>query len=344
MLRKKYALLAAACLMTLICGVHAARASDRCDITFVNGLDEPITTVKILYDTPYDEIRPTSSSVVLPPSGEYRLGVQGVTLPTRIILLLPLSSYEFTDLSGLAPEPEMRLEATYEDGVPRLKREDDPAKSAAGSEHKFLTAENLPYAVDRDFLTDASTMEEVRTLVAETAADAEPPAADLDAILFSETFGERTTLYFPVFWTWDYTGYASATPVDLDDPDAGIAVVVTVPLPKGDKAEAPVAVDALMSDLRVDGYRPATFLCNGQGESDYKEINFLEGDGDKYDDQDVAQEHLNGVLEKGTLLEAEIIWVQEEAFEQAKAEGEFPDGPGVRVWIANGQFEALFLP
>ncbi|MDR1658944.1 MAG: hypothetical protein LBR94_01210 [Desulfovibrio sp.] len=341
MRRNKYALLAAACLITLVCGAHAARASGRCDITFVNGLGEPITAVKILYDTPYGKIRPTSSSIVLPPNGEYRLGVQGVTLPTRIILLLPLSSYEFTDLSGLAPEPAMRLEVAYEDGVPRLKREDDAAKSAAGSERKYLTPENRPYAVDRDFLSDAATMEEVRTLVAETAADAEPAATNLDAILFTETFGERTTLYFPVFWTSDYAGYADATPVDLDEPDAGIAVTVTVPLPKG---EAPVAVDALMSDLRVDGYRPAIFRCNGLGDGDDKEINFLEGGGDKYGDQDAVQEHLTAVLEKGTLLEAEIIWVREEAFEKAKAEGESPEDTGVRVRIANGQFEALFLP
>ena len=339
--KTKYTVLPLACLLTFAFAAHAALASSRSDITLINGLNEPITAVKILYDTPYGEPRPSSSNIVLPPEGEYRLGIQGVTLPTRIILYLPLSSYEFTDLSGLAPESAMRLEVAYKNGVPRLRREGDAAKSVSGSERKYLTPENRPYAVDRDFLSDATTMEEVRNLVAGTAAEAEPATTNLDAILFTETFDNRTTLYFPVFWTSDYAGYAGATPADLDAPDAGLAVMVNVPLPE---SEAPDAADNLMSDLRVDGYRPAQFQLRAKGDADDKEVNFLEGDGDKYDDQDVVLEHLTAVLEKGTLLEAEIIWVKEEAFEKAKASKDFLEGPGVRVRIANGQFEAFFLP
>jgi hypothetical protein len=340
MCRKQYTILSLVCLLTLALGAHTALASNRCDITFVNALNEPITAVKILYDTPYGEPRASSSAIVLAPENEYRLGIQGVTLPTRIILYLPLSSYDFTDLSGLAPDAAMRLEVTDENGIPRLKREDDAAKSVSGSEYRYLTPENRPYAVDRDFLTDCKTMEEVRTLVAETAADAEPPQAKLDAILFTETFHDRTALHFPVFWTEDYFGYASATPIDSDDPDAGLAVTVTVPLSGNN---APDALDALMSDLRVDGYRPAMFECSARGGDD-KEINFLEGDGDKYDDQDVVQEHLASLLEQGTLREAMVVWVPVEAFEKAKAANEFPEGPGVRIRVANGQVQAFFLP
>ena len=194
--------------------------------------------------------------------------------------------------------------------------------------------------MDRDFLTDCKTMEEVRNLVAETAADAEPSKTDLGDILFTKTFDGRTTLSFPVFWTSDYAGYGSATPVDLDEPDAGIAITVTVPLPEDDAADV---TDNLMSDLRVDGYRPAHFQLRAKGDDD-KEVDFLEGDGNKYDDQDVVQEHLAAVFGKGTLLEAEVIWVKTEVFEKAKADNEAPEGPGVRVRIANGQFQALFLP
>jgi len=338
--KTKYTVLPLACLLTFAFAAHAALASSRSDITLINGLNEPITAVKILYDTPYGDQRPSSSEILLPPGGEYRLGIQGVTLPTRIILFLPLSSYEFTDLSGLAPESSMRLEAAYEDGVPCLKWEGDAGKSAVASEHKYLTPENRPYAVNRDFLTDCKTMEEVRNLVAETATDAEQSKTDLGDILFAETFDGRTTLSFPVFWTSDYAGYGSATPVDLDEPDAGIAITVTVPLPEDDATDV---TDKLMSDLRVDGYRPAHFQLCAKDDDD-KEVNFMEGDGDKYDDQDVVQEHLTAVFGKGTLLEAELIWVKEEAFEKAKADNDSPEGPVVRVRIANGQFQALFLP
>lgn len=340
MFSKKNTALAAACLILLAFGAQAASASNRCDTTLINSLGEPIVSVKILYDTPYGEQRPTSSQVVLPPGNEYRLGIQGVTLPTRIILFLPLAAYEFNDLSGLEPESAMRLEVAYEDGVPLLKREGGE-KSVSGSAHKYLTPENRPYAVDRDFLSDATTMDEVRELVAETAAGAEPAKMELDGILFTETFGERTTLYFPLFWTSDYAGYAAVAPADSDDPDAGIAVTANMPLPG---ENVPGMLDDLMSDLRVDGYRPAMFRLETTSGGEDKTVNFLEGDADKYDDQDVVQEHLAAALENDALREAQIIWIKEEAFEKAKTEKESPEGPGVKVLIGNGQFKALFLP
>lgn len=338
--KRKYAVLAAACLITLVFGAHMARADNRCDIALINTLGEPITAVKIMYDTPYDEQRPSSSEIILPPEGEYRLGIQGVTLPTRIILFLPLSSYEFTDLSGLVPEPSMRLEVAYEDGVPRLKREGDAEKSVSGSEHKYLTPENSPYAVDRDRLTDAVTITNVQDLVAETATDVDPTKTNLDSILFTEHFDEHTTLYFPVSWM-DHNGYAGATPLSRDEPDAGIAVIVNIPLPE---SNIPPVLDDLMSDLRVDGYRPAMFQLRVTGDGDDKEVNFLEGDNDKYDDQDVVQEHLAAALEKGSLLEAEVIWIKTDAFAKAKEDNESPEGPGVRIRVANGQFQAIFMP
>lgn len=341
--KKHLIALTAACLMVLVFGALTARASERCDIAYVNSLDQPIVAVKTLYDTPYGEPRPSSSEVILPPGGEYRLGIQGVTLPTRIILYLPLSAYEFTDLSGLAPEAAMRLEVAYEDGVPLLKRTDGGGQSVHGLEHKYLSPENRACAVDRDRLSDAVTLEDINTLVADTVKDVrgEEGETNLDNILFIESFDTRTTLSFPIFWTEAHAGYASATPADLDDPDAGLVVTVNVPLPAENAAGM---LDDLMSDLRVDGYRPAIFRFSATGDGEDREVNFLEGDKDKYDDQDVVQEHLAAALEKGTLREAEILWTKEEAFDKAKAYKESPEGPGVRIRLANGQFQALFLP
>lgn len=345
MYKRKYASLAAACLITLVFGAYAAAAaSNSCNTFFTNTLDEPITSIKILYDTPYGEMRPSSSEVVLPPGGQFRLGIQGVTLPTRIIVFLPLASYEFADLSGLAPEAVMRLEVAYKDGVPRLQREDDAQKSASGVEHKYLTPKNRPYAVDRDFLTDCKSMGQALELIAEKAREVREEKgeenAGLEGILFTESFDGRTTQYFPVFWM-DHAGYAGATPLEPGDPDAGIGVYVNIPLPGNN---APEALDELMSDLRVDGYRPAMFQCNAREEDGDKEVNFLEGSGDKYDDQEVVQEHLAAALGKGTLREAEILWIKADAFEKAKADGDYAQRPAVRVRIANGQFQAIFIP
>ncbi|MDL2207652.1 hypothetical protein LJB82_02900 [Desulfovibrio sp. OttesenSCG-928-M16] len=210
MSHKRYAALLVVCLITLVFGAHTALASNRCDIAYINNLDEPILVIKTLYDTPYDEPRPSSSTVNLPPGNEYRLGIQGVTLPTRIILYLPLASYEFTDLSGLAPENAMRLEVSCENGVPILKRVDnDSQQSISGIAHKYLTPENRPFAVDRDDLTDSLTLDDIRALVVDAVRDAraeEEGEPNLENILFTETFESRTTLYFPVFWTSDYAG------------------------------------------------------------------------------------------------------------------------------------------
>lgn len=340
-LRWNCAALIVACLITLVCGAREAPASRRCDITLLNRLDEPVVVVKILYDTPDGDPRVSSSEVSLLPGGEFRSGVQGVTLPKRIIVYLPLASYDFPDLSGLAPESAMRLEIAYEDGIPRLKREGDAAKSAGGSESKFLTPQNRLYAVDRDFLTDAATMEAVRDLVAETVTDEEPPAANLADVLFTETFNGRTTLYFPVFWTSDHYGYAAVTALDPDNPNEGISITVNIPLPEDG---APDVADNLLDDLGVDGYRPLKFNLSAWDDARDKQINFMEGNGDKYDDRDMVQEDLAAVLASGELREAAILWTQEEAFDKAKAAGTSPEGPAVFVRIANEQLQAHFLP
>lgn len=338
---KKYSALALVCLITFLFGAHAALASNRNDITFINALSEPITAVKILYDTPYDEPRLSSSDIILPPEREYRLGIQGVTLPTRIIVYLPLASYEFADLSGLEPDAAMRLEVVYEDGVPRLQREDDAEKSVVGVECAFLTPENKPYAVDRDFLTDARTLDDVVDLIVKTLSEAESEEPDLETILFGESIDERETIYFPVFWTSEYFGYAAVMPLDIDEPDGPIAIIVRIPLPE---EEAIDAVDELMSDLRVDDYRPMLFRFRAGGNHSGEEVNFLEGDGDKYDDHAAVLEALSPVLENGTLVEAEMVWATEEGFASAKESGDYPETPTVRVRIANGQFQAVFLP
>jgi hypothetical protein len=162
-------------------------AGERADLLFTNGLNQEILLCRVKYSTPHDEPRYMSSSILLPPGQEWRVGVQGVILPERILLDTAAATYDFDDLSGLNPDREMRLEVLREDGLPRLRRLDSEDAEVVGTEIEYLTPENRLTAVDRGFLTSARNLEDVRALVEVAVKDAtrdefgEEPSFDLEA-------------------------------------------------------------------------------------------------------------------------------------------------------------------
>lgn len=144
-----------------------ARSEDFSRLIFTNSLGEEIVSVRVEYATPYGKPRYTSSTIFLPPGGDYHIGVQGTTLPERIILDLATKSYDFPDLSGLKPETFMHLEVNHTDGVPVLARVDAEDLRIKGQEQDYLTCYNRPNAVDRNLLTSLKTWGEIERLVRE---------------------------------------------------------------------------------------------------------------------------------------------------------------------------------
>lgn len=386
-------------------GAAGVRAGERCDLIFVNSLNEEIVSLRVQYSTPYGEPRNSSSHVFLRPGGMYRIGVQGVILPERILVDLATKTYDFADLSGLNPDEDMRLEVVHEDGGPVLKRADAEGSAAKGVERDYLTGENRVNAVDRDLLTDAKTFDEVRALVVEKAQEERQAlgplrgfdleagpiwnhehalsrcpevteewnqshdgkarwtgtwtttvegemsvcgcvagAAELSGTLFEEDGGWGRTLYFPVEWS-DWHGVARVQAMDKNNSEEGIGIDIRLPIP-GPGADA--MLDGLLSDLRVDGYRPLHFQLKTwdekHGQADESDLDFRESKGDKYDDQDKMQELLSAAYDASTLTEAVAVWVREDTFEKLKAGEEAPGGPGVMTLFSQGTFEAVFIP
>jgi hypothetical protein len=382
-----------------------AAAGERADIMIVNGLDQEIVSFRVKYSTPYAEPRHSSSHIFLPPGQDYRVGVQGVILPERILIDLAEKTYDFADLSGLKPDKEMRIEAVHEDGLPRLRRLDAGDAEAAGVEIDYLTDANLTNVVDRDFLTSAGTWEEVRELVAETVngmrgrlgaaetfdleagpiwnqayAESRCPevveewngengvfarwtgqwrttipdemsvcvcvkgTAGLAETFFLEDLGWGKTWYFPVFWK-EWFGVARVQAMDNDDPEEGIGIDLRFKLPA---AERETMLDDLMSDLRVDGFRLGRFrMETWDSEKEERvevELDFHEGDKDKYDAQDEMQAALFAAYGDSDFVKAAATWVGEETFEKAKNGEELPAEQGVLLMFSGGIFEALFVP
>ncbi len=399
-----------------------ARSGDMCNLIVVNSLSEEIVTFRVRYSTPYGTPRHTSSTIFLPPGGDYRLGVQGTTLPERIILDLATKSYDFPDLSGVEAADFMHLEAVHQDGVPILRRLDQEDLQAKGVEHDYLTSANRPNAVDRDFLTGLKTWDKVVELVQEKTegererlgqiktadveagpiwnqahalercpeaitewAQAHPPAdlsarwtghwtttvpnemsvcgcmegtADLAGTLFEENAGWGRTLYFPLFWR-DWQGVARVQAMDKDAPEEGLGFDLRFRLEDAGESGVAVMLDDLMSDLRVDGYRPWSFSIktgpNPEMSEEYvaeyfpdgpkeEDIYFKSAPGDMYDANIQLQESLFTAYGSGTLYEAVSGWVKEEAFAAAKSGEEVPASPGVMLLFSRGTFEAVFIP
>jgi hypothetical protein len=108
-------------------------------------------------------------------------------------------------------------------------------------------------------------------------------------------------------------------------------------------------VDELLSDLRIDGFRPWRFAMvtwnEETEESDEVELIFHEDEeDDKYAHQGALQMKLLAAYADGSLDEASISWVKAEAFAAAKA-GEEPEPmQGVIVTLSKATFEAVFIP
>lgn len=168
--------------------------------------------------------------------------------------------------------------------------------------------------------------------------------AGLAETLFVEDAGWGEVLYFPVFWK-EWYGSARIQALDRDDPDAGIGIDLRFRLPENGVDEM---LDDLLSDLRVDGFRPWRFTMrmsgDGASESNEIELAFSDGEGDKYDNQDEMQRLLFGAYGDSSLAEATAIWVKEEAFEAVREGGEPPASQGVMVMFSRGTFEAIFVP
>ncbi|MDR1518801.1 MAG: mannan-binding lectin [Planctomycetota bacterium] len=387
-----------------------AAAGERCDLVFLNSLDEEIVSIHVKYSTPHEETRDNSSRVCLPPGQDWRVGVQGAILPEQIILELATKTYDFSDLSDLNPDSDMRLEAAYEDDQPILRRLDPEGRRdimAAGLEYDFLTAANRPNAVDRDFLTDAKSWEEVVELVEDAAKEAREEFGELrsldieagpirnhefalsrcpeaaaewngehggaarwtgqwtttipgkmsvctclegtaepgETMFLYERPGWGAVLGFPVFWK-QWFGVARVQAIDSDSPEEGIGIRLSFRIADGGETEE--MLEELLDDLRVDGFRPWSFRMEARDEEKEEprevELDFHQGAGDKYYDQDEMQWSLFAAYADSSLSEAVALWVREDAFKQVKA-GEEPEaGPGVAVLFSRGTFEAVFVP
>lgn len=154
-------------------------ASDYCQLTHVNRLDQEIVAVRVKYSTPYDEPRHDYSQIFLPAGEEYRIGVQGTTLPEAIYIDLATKSFVFTDLAGLNPESQMVLSYVHEEGRPLIRRLDAPGE-AAGTERDYLTLANRPNAVDKDFAMDAESLDELLELIRETIGEQREHLGELE--------------------------------------------------------------------------------------------------------------------------------------------------------------------
>jgi hypothetical protein len=168
--------------------------------------------------------------------------------------------------------------------------------------------------------------------------------AGLAETFFEEDAGWGKTLSFPVFWK-EWYGAARVMALDKNNPDEGVGIDLRFRLPENETDEM---LDELLSDLRVDGFRPWRFTMRvsggGASEGDELELAFVEGEGDKYDDQDEMQRLLFGAYGATFLAEATAVWVKEDTFETAREGGEPPAAPGVLVMFSQGTFKAVFVP
>ena len=169
----------AAVLAAVLGGVLAA--GERCDIRYLNGLDQEIVAVRVKYSTPYDEPRFDRSRIALPAGRETRIGVQGATLPELLIVDLATKSYVFEDLSGLNPTNDMSLIIAHEEGTPILRRLDAEGM-AEGSERDYLTLANRPNAVDKDDVMNAASLDKISGLVLERINEQRESLGELENI------------------------------------------------------------------------------------------------------------------------------------------------------------------
>lgn len=391
--------------MLLVIGCGFSNAGERNDIVYENALDETILDVRVKYSTPYDEPRFSHSRIDLPAGGQYRIGVQGAIEPEIIIIGLATKRYVFTDLSGLNPGSYLRIAIDHRDGKPLIRRTDAEGE-AEGVEVTYLTAENRPNAVDKDFVMQVTTYDELIELIREQieeSAEAQGKlenfnieagpiwnqedalercpevvrnwseehgrearwtgqwlttvpgemsvcgcvagAADEEETIFVEDEGWGAITTFPVFWM-DWFGVGSTREQDMEED--GLPIVLRFRLPGENVAEM---LNELLEDLRIDGFRPVLFNVKSAdldedgdplGMVD-ESIDFREEELDKWDAHDRIMEALAAAYTK-TAMKAKLAWLEDEAFEKAKADGDFPKTRGVACYINNETIEVLFVP
>jgi len=337
-----------ACLMVFLGGAGRSLAGDQAVLTVQNSLDEEILSIRTKFATPRGVPIYLHSTVMLPPGQTRRISVAGASGPERVWVELATRSFDYSNLGGLGPDGDMRVEVTYDGGRPGLRRD---GFAARGMEWDHLTDGNRPYAVDRDHLTDASTWNEAKKLVLEAVEEwrdgmeedePEDEPAELEEFLYEEDAGWGKVMCFPVEWM-DWYGVARVEAPEPDDPGAAIHVSLGFRLP-GDSGELAEMLKSLLDDLRVDGFRPSLFGMRVQGGGRGVEIDFLHGDGDRHDDQDAMQGRLFAAYANGTLADARAVWVQEDSFDAIREGGEAPVSRGVALYFNRGSFVAAFMP
>lgn len=164
----------------LIVGGGVARAGELCDIFYVNALDETVIAVRVKYSTPYDEPRYSTSRIDLRPGGDYRIRVQGTTLPEMIIVDLATKSYVFADLSGLEPTNAMRIAIARENDSPLIRRLDGDG-AITGVERDYLTAANRPNAIDKDVVMDVAAFADLGEIIRKRIEEMRGSLGDVEA-------------------------------------------------------------------------------------------------------------------------------------------------------------------
>jgi hypothetical protein len=171
-----------------------------------------------------------------------------------------------------------------------------------------------------------------------------PGVVTLSGTLFEQDDGWGKALSFPLLWM-EWIGVARVRAVDGDDSGKGLVIDLRFSLPDEGREEM---LDELMSDLRVDGFRPWSFQMAAVDREEEKiaevELAFHDGDKDKYDAQDEMQEALFAAYNDADTLQAIAIWVEEEEYEKARNGEDLSAAQAVRILFGKRTFNAIFVP
>lgn len=169
-------------------------------------------------------------------------------------------------------------------------------------------------------------------------------APDLEETVAFEDAGWGKAAFFPVFWGESYgVGIVEEAGVAKN----GVAFALRFRLP-ADGAAA--VLDPILEDLRIDGFRPVRFAlamaetdAAGDVEVRERETDFRREDLDKWDAHDHIMEALTAAY-AGTALRGTLAWIEDGAFEAAKAGEEVPEARVVLCFFSKETFEAIFVP
>lgn len=383
-----------ACLVIVCMVLYASHAGEHCDVLYVNQTEEEVLAIRCRYATPYDEPRHDKSGKNLPPGGEFRLGIQGVTLPELILIDFATKSFVFEDLSGLNPESDMRLEIAHEDGRPLLRRLGAEG-GAVGEEREYLSAANRPNAVDKDSLANVADIDELVALLRVRITEEQRRLGDVERFdveagpIWSQEHamercpevarewggmhdsearwtghwlttvpGEMSvcncmtgtadedwgkTIYFPVSWRGRYGAGLAAEPRRQSEDDLPIGL--RFKLPAGGELEL---LDELLSELRLDGLRPAKLVVEMwmEGREDEEEkgdIDFRQEDDSPWSVYAMVMEVLDEAYEFDR-LDVKLFLVEQNAFKLAEDGDTKEPIRGAFCVFSKGIFETILMP